>query len=154
MRGRIENRFVYPTVCLSERPLIRLAALDTFSPRGEGSGGAQSLPPSGGRWHPASHGSRMTDEGAYREQIRLSSRLPVGTSPSSVSLRSTPSPQRGEGSGGAPASWPRRRFRCVFPAPKKIFAILHKKQLIILDLESILIDGKRGGTPLSYNYQM
>ena len=34
MRGRIENRFVDSTVCLSERPLIRLAALDTFSPKG------------------------------------------------------------------------------------------------------------------------
>ena len=104
MRGRIENRFVYPTVCLSERPLIRLAALDTFSPRGEGSGGAQSLPPSGGRWHPASHGSRMTDEGADRSRIRNSNSLPVGTSPSSVSLRSTPSPQRGEGSVGTSPS--------------------------------------------------
>ena len=36
MRGRIDHRFVYATVCLSERPLIRLAALGTFPPRGEG----------------------------------------------------------------------------------------------------------------------
>ena len=28
-----------PTVCLSERPLIRLAVLGTFPPRGEGSVG-------------------------------------------------------------------------------------------------------------------
>ena len=34
MRGRIDHRFVDSTVCLSERPLIRLAALDTFSPKG------------------------------------------------------------------------------------------------------------------------
>ena len=29
-----------PTICLSERPLIRLAVLGTFPPRGEGSVGA------------------------------------------------------------------------------------------------------------------
>ena len=111
MGGRIEHGFVYPTVCLSERPLIRLAALDTFSPRGEGSGGAQSLPPSGGRWHPASHGSRMTDEGADRERIRRFQRSAFRNAPSSVSLRSTPSLQRGEGSVGVPASRSHRRFR-------------------------------------------
>ena len=37
----------------------------------------------------------MTDEGGYRPPIRIFNRLLVGTSPSSVSLRSTPSPQRG-----------------------------------------------------------
>ena len=44
-------------------------------------GRAKSLPPSGGRWHPASHGSRMTDEGAYRSQICILNGLLVGTPP-------------------------------------------------------------------------
>ncbi len=42
---------------------------------------AKPSPPSGGRWHPASHGSRMTDEGAYRSQIRILNGLLVGTPP-------------------------------------------------------------------------
>ena len=34
MRGRLDHGFVISAVCLPERPLIRLAALDTFSPKG------------------------------------------------------------------------------------------------------------------------
>ena len=69
----------------------------TLTETGPGLSERKAFPPSGGRWQPASHGSRMTDEGADRSRIRNSNGLPVGTSPSSVSLRSTPSPQRGEG---------------------------------------------------------
>ena len=124
MRGvSTTDSYIQPSACRNV-PLIRLAALDTFSPKGRRlcvrqigicrsgirgirqsaagirqseTGIRQSLPPSGGRWHPASHGSRMTDEGGYRPPIRIFNRLLIGTSPSSVSLRSTPSPQRGEG---------------------------------------------------------
>ena len=111
MRGRIENGFVDSTVCFSERPPHPSRCARHLLPKGRRLWRSAKPSPSGGRWHPASHGSRMTDEGADRERIRRFQRSAFRNAPSSVSLRSTPSLQRGEGSVGVPASRSHRRFR-------------------------------------------
>ena len=75
-----------------------------------GFAGAKSLPPSGGRWHPASHGSRMTDEGGVSIPDSLIQRSACRNAPLIRLAALGTFPPRGEGSVGALASWPHRRF--------------------------------------------
>ena len=100
------------------------------APTGTGRGGKAF--PLRGRWTPASHGSRRTDEVVYRTLLRLKKALLVGgpPHPSPVCALVTPSPQ-GEGLGGrggqamlVPANgaaeclggeeWIRVRLSCAF----------------------------------------